>query len=123
MKMKPARAYVLVLVTAPDLPTARKLARTALEARLVACVSLLPGLESHYWWKGRLERAGEVLLLLKTRKALLEALERFVVQRHPYETPEVLAVSLDRGSGRYLAWLSDCTSGKARTALPLRNNA
>ena len=61
--MKPKAKYAVVLVTAPDVKTARKLARAALETRLVACANLLPGIESHYQWQGKIERRTEVLIL------------------------------------------------------------
>jgi periplasmic divalent cation tolerance protein len=103
--MKTAARYALVLVTAPDLKTARALARAALEARLIACANLVPRVESHYWWQGRLERGAEVLLVLKTTRARLAALEKLVLARHPYDTPEFLVLPLQAGTARYLAWL------------------
>ena len=103
--MKTAARYAVVLVTAPDLPTARALARAALEARLIACANLVPRVESHYWWQGRLERGAEVLLVLKTTRARLAALEKLVLARHPYDTPEFLVLPLQAGTARYLAWL------------------
>ena len=96
----------MVLVTAPNLPVARRLAQAALQARLAACVNLLPGLESHYWWQGKLDRAREVLLLLKTTAARLHALERLILAKHPYDTPEFVVLSLDHVNRKYLNWLS-----------------
>lgn len=104
--MKPANRFAVVLVTAPDLKTARALARAALEARLIACANLVPRVESHYWWQGRLERGAEVLLVLKTTRARLAALEKLVLARHPYDTPEFLVLPLHAGAERYLAWLA-----------------
>lgn len=103
--MKSAAAFALVLVTAPNLTTARKLARAALEAKLVACANLVPRLESHYWWQGKLEQSAEVLLLLKTRRTHLAALEKLILSQHPYDTPEFLALPLSAGTDRYLDWL------------------
>ena len=105
--MKAARKFSLVLVTAPDLKTARKLARAALAARLIACANLVPKIESHYWWQGKLERGAEVLLLLKTSRAKLAGLEKIILANHPYDTPEFLVVPLKAGSQRYLAWLAE----------------
>ena len=102
--MRTAKNVRVVLVTAPDLKTARKLARLALKARLVACANLLPGVESHYWWQGKLERAAEVLLLLKTTARLVEELEKLVLANHPYDTPEFVALSVAGASKRYLDW-------------------
>jgi periplasmic divalent cation tolerance protein len=104
--MKSARSYVLMLVTAPDLKTARKLAKVALQARLVACANLLPKIESHYWWQGKLERGAEILILFKTTRAKLTALEKLILVHHPYDTPELIALPLTAGNQRYLDWLS-----------------
>jgi periplasmic divalent cation tolerance protein len=104
--MKPATRFALVMVTAPDLKTARLLARTALRARLAACVNLIPRLESHYWWQGKLERGAEVLLLFKTSQRKLASLEKSILANHPYDTPEFLVLSLANGNEGYLAWLA-----------------
>ena len=106
--MKPAARFALVLVTAPDLKTARTLARSALAARLIACANLLPKIESHYRWQGKLETSHEVLLLLKTTRPRLAALEKLILARHPYDTPEFLVLPLRGGSPKYLAWLTAC---------------
>ncbi len=106
--MKPATPFSIVLITAPDLKTARALAKAALSAKLIACASLVPKIESHYWWQGKIESGAEVLLVLKTRKSRLAALEKLMLARHPYDTPEVLVLPLDAGSRKYLAWLAAC---------------
>lgn len=98
-----------MLVTAPDLRVARRLARAALRRRLVACAILFPRLESHYWWQGRVESSAEVLLILKTPRRRLAALEKLILARHPYDTPEFLALPLSGGSGKYLVWLTAST--------------
>ena len=103
--MKSAAKFSLVLVTAPDLKAARRLARAALAARLIACANLVPKVESHYWWRGKIEKGAEVLLLLKTSRAKLAALEKLILAEHPYDTPEFLVVQPERGSERYLDWL------------------
>ena len=97
--------YAVVLVTAPDAKTARKLARAALEARLVACANLLPRIESHYWWQGKIESGAEVLLVLKTVTARLAALEKLIEAKHPYDTPEFIVLPITRGNQRYLDWV------------------
>jgi len=103
--MQSASSYRVVLVTAPNLRTARRLARDALDCRLVACANLVPKIESHYWWQGKIESSSEVLILFKTTAAQLVALENLIVEGHPYDTPEFLVLRLDRGSRRYLRWL------------------
>ena len=102
------RKFRIVLVTTPDLKTARRLARAALEQRLVACVNLVPRVESHYWWQGKIEQGTEVLLLLKTITARLAALEKLIVSLHPYDTPEFIVVPLAGGNQRYLEWWRKC---------------
>jgi periplasmic divalent cation tolerance protein len=99
--------FRIVLVTAPDLQVARRLAKAALSARLVACANLFPKIESHYWWKGRIERGAEVLVLMKTVAPKLQALEKLIVGEHPYDTPEFLVLRLHGGNRRYLSWLGN----------------
>ncbi len=107
--MKSAAQFKIVLVTVPDLKTARSLARAALQARLIACVNLVPRIESHYWWQTKIESGTEVLLVLKTRKSKLAALEKLVLAKHPYDTPEFLVLPLDTGNKRYLDWLNQAS--------------
>jgi periplasmic divalent cation tolerance protein len=103
--VKSAAKFSIVLVTAPDLKTARSLAKSALKARLIGCANLVPKIESHYGWRGKVESSAEVLLILKTTKSKLPALEKFVLARHPYDTPEFLVLPLSAGNKRYLDWL------------------
>ncbi len=102
--MKTARNVRLVFVTVPDLKTGRALARAALEARLVACANLVPGLESHYWWQGKIDKSAEALIVLKTTAAKLVQLEKLILAGHPYDTPEFVALPVDQVNERYLAW-------------------
>lgn len=103
--MKSAAPFAIVLVTALDLKTARCLARAALAARLVACANLIPKIESHYWWQGKMESSAEVLIIFKTQKSKLKALEKTIIANHPYDTPEFLVLPLIAGSQKYLDWL------------------
>ena len=109
--MKQASNAVSVLVTTPDLDTARTLARAALNARLTACANLMPKMESHYWWQGKLESSAEVLIIFKTTKAKLKALEKLIVARHPYDTPEFLVLPIVAGNKRYLDWVRNSVMG------------
>lgn len=104
--MKSANLFAVVLVTAPDLKTARALARAALSARLVACANLLPKIESHYRWQGKIASGTEVLLVLKTARSKLAALEKLILAGHPYDTPEFLALPVSLGNKKYLDWLA-----------------
>ncbi|MBI3876756.1 MAG: divalent-cation tolerance protein CutA [Verrucomicrobia bacterium] len=109
--MKSAARFTIVLVTAPDLKTARRLARTTLKARLVACANLIPKIESHFWWRGKMESASEVLIVFKTTQKRLALLEKLVLAEHPYDTPEFVVLPLHSGTARYLAWLAESVQG------------
>ena len=100
------KPYSVALVTAPDLKTARKLARAALTKRLIACANLIPKLESHYWWQGKIETGTEILMLLKTANSRLGALEKLILAQHPYDTPEFIVIPINRGNKGYLDWLA-----------------
>ncbi|HEV2328131.1 MAG TPA: divalent-cation tolerance protein CutA [Verrucomicrobiae bacterium] len=108
--MKSADRFAIVLVTAPDLKTARILGRNALQARLVACANLVPGVESHYRWQGKLETSAEILIIFKTQKSRLAALEKLILQKHPYDTPEILTLPLSGGTQKYLNWIKNESS-------------
>lgn len=100
--------FKIVLVTAPNVEVARRLVKAALEARLIACANLVPKIESHYRWQGRVERSAEVLVVMKTSQARLGALEELVLAKHPYDTPEFVVLNPVSGSKRYLAWWAEC---------------
>jgi periplasmic divalent cation tolerance protein len=104
--MKPAARFAIVLVTSPDLKSARALAKAALKAKLIACANLVPKVESHYWWQGKIQSGTEVLMILKTQKSKLAALEKLILAKHPYDTPEFLVLPLNAGSKKYLEWLA-----------------
>ena len=96
----------MILVTAPDLKVARKLARGALGKRLVACANIIPKMESHYWWRGKINSSAEVLIVFKTSQPKVRAFEQFVLANHPYDTPEFVALSIASGTKRYIEWIS-----------------
>ena len=79
------------------------------EERLAACASVLPGLRSVYRWQGAIERADEVLLLIKTTRERIEPLTARVASLHPYELPEVVAVEVAGGLAAYLDWVEEQT--------------
>ena len=103
---------VVGMVTCGSKAEARALARAVLEPKLAACVNIVAGVESHYWWQGKLESGTEALLVLKTTKPKLSALEKLILARHPYDTPEFVVLPLHAGTPRYLDWLA--ASVKAR---------
>jgi periplasmic divalent cation tolerance protein len=110
--MKPASRFSVVLVTAPDINVARKLAHGALGEKLAACANLIPKIESHYWWKGKIESDAEVLCIFKTTKSKLKAFQAFVRKNHPYDTPEIVALPITHGSEPYMKWLQGSVGKK-----------
>src|SRR5678816_939336 len=105
--MKAAQNTFVILVTAPDVKAARKISQAVLKKRLAACANIIPKIESHYWWRGKLESSAEALIIFKSTKGRLAALEATVLENHPYETPEVIALPLASGNENYLRWVSD----------------
>ena len=104
----------VVLTTAPDGDTALRLARGLVERRLAACAQVLPGMTSVYRWEGAVQQEGEVLLVLKTTVERLPELERWLLEAHPYDTPECVTLAPERVEPRYLAWLeATCAQGPA----------
>jgi periplasmic divalent cation tolerance protein len=105
LRVNPPDDCVVALVTAPDLAAGRKIAKAALEQRLAACANILPQVESHYWWEGKLEQSAEVLIIFKTTNAMREALELCVLGNHTYKTPEFIVLRIEDGSDDYMKWL------------------
>ena len=97
----------LVLCTVPDHDTAEKIADTLVTERLAACVNIVPGVTSIYRWKDAIERDQELLLLIKTSLTAWSRLEERIRGLHPYELPEIIAVSLNKGQADYLTWLKN----------------
>lgn len=96
-------ARVLLCTAPPD--QAQAIARAILERRLAACVNVVPGVESHYWWEGEIQNESESLLLIKTTANKVGELTAALPEIHPYDVPELLAIPVDAGSPAYLAWL------------------
>jgi periplasmic divalent cation tolerance protein len=98
----------VVLVTCGSLAEAKRVARAVVQARLAACVNILPGaLTSIYRWKGNVETTRERLLLIKTSRKRLAKLQAEVERLHSYEVPEFIALPVVAGSRAYLAWLEE----------------
>lgn len=101
---------LVVLTTVSSTEEATTLVRTLLERRLVACGTMLPGARSMYRWNGKVADEQEIVVLLKTRAARLEALEVAFGELHPYKVPELLALPVQAGLSKYLAWIDEETS-------------
>jgi periplasmic divalent cation tolerance protein len=98
----------IVLVTSGSRQEARKIAGVVVGARLAACVSMVPSpVESVYRWKGRVEKAKEFLLVIKTTERRLDALQKEIKRLHSYDVPEFLVLNVAGGSNAYLSWLCD----------------
>ena len=102
---------LLCLSTCPDAETAARIARTLVEERLAACVNRLPGVASTYRWQGEIHEDAEVLLVIKTTRERFAALRERLVELHPYELPELVAVEIAEGLPAYLDWLARETTG------------
>ena len=105
-----ARQYRIVLVTCGSIAEARKIVRNVIEKKLAACANIVPGVESIYRWKGKVERAREVLVVIKTTANRLPELETEVKRLHSYDVPEFIVLSIVAGSSKYLAWLQESTA-------------
>jgi periplasmic divalent cation tolerance protein len=102
--------HCVVLNTCPDADSAEKIARTLLDRKLAACINVLPGMKSFYTWKGVSETAEEYLLLIKTLSAAYPAVQQAILELHPYELPEIIAVPLAAGLPGYLTWITHNTA-------------
>jgi periplasmic divalent cation tolerance protein len=99
----------LIVSTAPE-EEADRIASGLLEAHLVACVNLVRGVRSRYWWKGELEEAGETILLMKTTAGLVEGAIEKLVELHPYDVPEAVVFDAAGGWQPYLDWVEQVTA-------------
>ena len=101
---------LIVYCTCPDAATARKLAAEAVAAKAAACVNILPGLTSVFQWEGAVQTEDEYLLMIKTTGAAYPRLEAVLLEHHPYELPEVIAVPIERGLPGFLDWIAEETT-------------
>ncbi len=99
--------YRIVLVTCASIAEARRVGRSAVEKKLAACANIVNGVESIYRWKGRVERAREVLVVMKTTVRRLRELEREVNRVHSYDVPEFIVLPIVAGSREYLKWVKE----------------
>ena len=104
---------VFVYTTYPSLVEAERIGKAVLEKRLAACVNILPGMISHYWWQGKIERGEEVVMIIKTRASLAEAVQAAVKELHAYDTPAILVLPIEGGEAGYLDWLMTETERRA----------
>jgi len=101
---------LIVITNAPDRAVAQKIAHALIEQKLAACVNILAECTSVYRWQGKMETAVEVPLLIKTRAEIYAEVETAIKGLHPYELPEIIAVSVEHGSRDYLEWVNAATA-------------
>ena len=103
---------VLVYTTWPSIVEAEAAGRNIVERRLAACVNILPGMITHCWWMGKIERAAEVVMIIKTRAALAEPVSAAVKELHTYTTPAVMVLPLESLDPAYHRWILAETGGQ-----------
>ncbi|MEM0026174.1 MAG: divalent-cation tolerance protein CutA [Zestosphaera sp.] len=99
-----SRKYLLFFVTGPE-DHMRELARKLVEEKLAACVNLINGIKSTYWWEGKVSEDTESLLIIKTESSKAQELISFVRSNHPYKVPEVIGLEINTGNPEYLNWI------------------
>lgn len=100
---------LVVFVTCANRAQATRLSRHLVRRHLAACVTVVPAVESVFWWRGKVERARETLLIIKTTRQAFERLRAAVVRLHSYDTPEIIALPIVQGHPPYLAWVRAST--------------
>jgi len=99
------RNYIVVFITVKDSEEAQKIANSLLKRRQAACVNIVPEVNSHFWWKDKLDSTRESLLIVKTKESLLPELMKSVKKIHSYSIPEIIALPIVGGSQDYLDWI------------------
>jgi periplasmic divalent cation tolerance protein len=103
----PVNAAIVILTTTETFEQAETIAQVLIEAEFAACVQILPPMTSVYRWQGRVEKATEHLLLIKTLRTSYPVVETTLKAHHPYQTPEIIALPIAAGAEDYLAWLAE----------------
>ena len=101
--------HVVVYITTETHGHGREIADALLAEKLAACVSIVPKVQSKFWWKGKIDSADEALLIVKTRAALLDKLIASVKSKHSYTVPEIIALPIIGGNEDYLNWIDEVT--------------
>jgi len=98
-------AYIVILTTVSNSEEANKIAKVLLSQRKVACISIVPGISSLFWWQDKLDSAQESLLIVKTKASLLNQIVSLIREIHSYEVPEIIALPIIGGNQHYLEWI------------------
>jgi periplasmic divalent cation tolerance protein len=107
------KSYIQISTTTETKEEAQKIAQYLVKQKLAACMQIIGPIESTYRWRGNVEIANEWLCLIKTREALFNKVQAAIKQLHSYETPEIIAISIVKGSKEYLNWLYEETENKS----------
>ncbi|MCX5642037.1 MAG: divalent-cation tolerance protein CutA [Candidatus Omnitrophica bacterium] len=99
--------HCIVIITCPSQKDAGRIKDLLLENRLVACVNIIKGVRSFFWWKGTIDSASEVMLLAKTTRAKFKKIAACVTKVHPYDVPEIITIPIMDGNKPYLNWIDD----------------
>ena len=98
--------FLCLYITAPSSEVAARIGRTLVEERLAACVNIIPGMQSIYRWQDKIEAASEVVMIVKSRAALFDEIEKRIRELHPYDCPCIVAWPIEAGHQPYLGWLA-----------------
>lgn len=101
--------YIVVLITCSGKEEGERIADILLKERLAACANIISEVTSYFWWTGKIHKADESLLIVKTKKSVLRQMVRRVRQVHQYENPEIIALPVIGGSKEYMKWIEDET--------------
>ncbi|MCB1158054.1 MAG: divalent-cation tolerance protein CutA [Leptospiraceae bacterium] len=105
--------YCLIYITTSSEEEAQKLAKVLIEERLVACANLIKGMQSMYWWEGKVEYGEETILIVKTKENLFEEVKEKIKSLHSYSCPCILRIKIDGGNPAFLQWISSETKSEA----------
>lgn len=105
--------HIQVVTTVPDRETAERIAQLLVERKLAACVQIAGPIRSVYRWQGQVEGADELVLTVKTRHSAFDALKAAVLEAHPYDVPEIVALPIVAGHAPYLQWIDENTTPSA----------
>ena len=103
------KEFIVVLVTCSSMEEAEKIGNSLVEKKLAACVNVVPEIKSIFYWKGKISRENEILLIAKSRMELFDSIQSEIKELHSYEVPEIIALPISAGSEKYLDWIREET--------------
>jgi len=106
------RMHIIIFITAKNFSEAQKISEGLLKKKLIACANIIRGVESFFWWQGKIDKAKEALLIVKTQRRLFSKIVKTVKSLHSYDCPEIIALPILKGSKDYLKWIDDSVSKK-----------